>query len=229
MMQWGQKEVVSFLGPPGSGKGTIAQMWENERDVTVLSTGSLCRKHVREQTEFGKEFAERLDQGILIPDELITAMVRDWLQNNQESGEHVLLDGYPRTVNQVHQWHAVMKEVMPNHGLRVVLFEISDGTLIKRLSQRLVCQNAACQEIYTAAEDLSACAACNAPLGRRKDDTIEVIEKRLQIYADHKDAMLKAYRELGIAVDTFDVEQVTLGDMYAQFSKVLYHQDGVSV
>lgn len=225
MMQWGQKEVVSFLGPPGSGKGTIAQMWEDERDVLVLSTGALFRKHVREQTSFGKKFSKLLAQGGLIPDDLVAQMVKDWLHHVSGKGDHILLDGYPRTTEQVYHWHAMIQEVLPDYRPRVVLFEISDQALVQRLSRRLVCKNTECQEIYTASDNLSMCAACSAPLERRKDDTIEVVEKRLQIYADHKDAMLKAYRELGITVDVFDVEHVQLGDMYTQFSKVLYHQN----
>lgn len=225
-MRQGQKEVISFLGPPGSGKGTIAQSLQSQEDVTVLSTGVLCRHHVREKTPFGVEFSEHLAAGNLIPDQLISKMVREWLL--AQKTQHLLLDGYPRTAPQVGQLVSIMREDMPDFNLRVVLFELSDDTVVARLSSRVMCVNTACQQVYsTAIEAPTQCAACGDALTRRADDEPEVIRKRLAIYAQHKDEMLAEYARYGIAIETFNVENVALADMFTQFSKLLGTQASV--
>lgn len=222
-MRQGQKEVLSFLGPPGSGKGTIAQLWQRERDdVSILSTGDLCRSHVREKTPFGREFEAHLAKGNLIPDELISRMVNQWLCEQKELRfEHIVLDGYPRTAPQVGHWAAMMRDDLPNFALRVVLFELSDDVIVDRLSNRIVCENMSCQKVYSAARGLTECSLCSGTLMRRPDDEPEVVRKRLAVYAKHKEELLAAYEEHNVRIEIFDVEGIAFDDMFTQFSKVL--------
>ncbi len=231
-------EVVSFFGPPGSGKGTVTQEWQKRGTICALSTGALCRQHIQEKTVHGTEFKKLLDQGLLIPDALISAMVRDWLISYTAAAKTILLDGYPRTEVQVSQWAAMMHAELPGIEYSIVLFEVSDEALMKRLAQRLVCSDIRCQAVYAAsAEDGAAasielgmaCTACGSPLVRRGDDEPAVISKRLAVYAAHKKALLSACREHGIRVRTFNVEHVALEDMFDQFLMVLNDNSGSTV
>jgi adenylate kinase len=223
-----KREVVSFFGPPGSGKGTVAQLWQQESNVISLSTGSLCRQHIQDQTVHGKEFKRLLESGLLIPDALINAMVRDWLIAHRDTTGSILLDGYPRTAEQVVAWDYAMKYDLPGTAYRVVLFEISDEALISRLSQRLVCSNASCQKVYTVSEGFAHCPGCTSVLVRRHDDEPAVIAKRLAVYAEHKKSLLAAYAERGIEVKIFNVEHIVLSDMFDSFLAVLNESfDGV--
>lgn len=217
-----KREVVSFFGPPGSGKGTVAQLWQQEGGVISLSTGSLCRQHIQDQTVHGKEFKRLLESGLLIPDALINAMVRDWLIAHRDDTTSILLDGYPRTAEQVVAWDYAMKYDLPGISYRMVLFEISDEALISRLSQRLVCSNASCQKVYTVSEGFTHCSGCGSLLGRRHDDEPAVIVKRLAVYAEHKKSLLAAYAERGIEVKIFNVEHIALADMFNSFLIALH-------
>ena len=192
-------EIVSFFGPPGSGKGTVTQEWQKRGMVCALSTGALCRQHIQEKTVHGTEFKKLLDQGLLIPDALISAMVRDWLVSYTSPARTILLDGYPRTECQVQQWSEMMSTELPGVVYSVVLFEVSHDALLKRLAQRLVCSDIRCQAVYAASSEEGAlhplevgmaCAVCKSPLVRRGDDAPEVITKRLAVYAKHKKALL---------------------------------------
>jgi adenylate kinase len=225
------KEVISFLGPPGSGKGTIAQAWQEESSVLVLSTGALCRQHMREHTEYGELFRQLVDSGSLVPDSLISAMVRSWLSDHQNHEGYVLLDGYPRTAEQASQWCGIMKEEMPEWQYRVIVFDISTETVVARLSQRLVCTSPGCEQVYSMSQGYDTCPRCQSPLKRRVDDNREVIEQRLAVYEKNKRALLERYAQLGMRVDHFDVEHVLFDEMYDQFLTVLNLSDvqGVSL
>lgn len=223
------KQVVSFFGPPGSGKGTVAQEWQKRGMVLALSTGALCRQHIKEQTVHGKEFKQLLDKGLLIPDALISAMVQDWLVRNASSPKMILLDGYPRTKDQVDQWDMMMRTHLSEVPYSVVLFEISDDALVQRLSQRLVCSDIRCQSVYSTAEGLDHCRICDSLLTRRHDDEPVVIQQRLTVYAEHKRALLAACAERGIRVKVFNVEHIALQDMFNQFLAVLYDKNDSAV
>ncbi|MDQ5890476.1 MAG: adenylate kinase [Candidatus Dependentiae bacterium] len=216
-----KREVIAFFGPPGSGKGTVAQIWQQRGGVISLSTGSLCRQHIQEQTVHGKEFKQLLDKGLLIPDALMSAMVGDWLIAHKDHEGVILLDGYPRTAEQVRQWHEIMVRDMVEFAHRVVLFEISDNVLVDRLCQRLTCSNSRCQKVYSLTESLSTCLDCGSALVRRHDDEPEVIAQRLNVYAGHKRALLAACETQGVEVKIFNVDEVPFKNMFECFLKVL--------
>ncbi len=212
-----RREVIAFFGPPGSGKGTVAQIWQERGGVLALSTGSLCRQHIQEQTVYGKEFKQLLDSGQLVPDALMGAMVRDWLLAHNNHTGVIILDGYPRTAEQVNDWHTMMLQDMTGFFHRVVFFDISAEVLIGRLGKRLTCSNSRCQKVYSLSESLSTCLDCGALLVRRRDDEPEVIEQRLKAYAKHKQALLIACEAQGIEVKIFNVDQVPYKEMFEQF------------
>jgi len=223
-----KREVIAFFGPPGSGKGTVAQIWQERGGILALSTGSLCRQHIQEQTVYGKEFKQLLDRGQLVPDALMGAMVRDWLVAHGSHEGTIILDGYPRTAEQVEDWHSMMIQDMLNFTHRVVFFDISAEVLVTRIGKRLTCSNARCQKVYALDGTLRSCPDCGAPLIRRRDDEPEVIEQRLQTYARHKQALLAVCAARGVEIKIFNVDQVPYKEMFEQFLVALNDNSGTN-
>src|SRR5438105_2140053 len=92
--------IFIFLGPPGSGKGSVSRLCIKDLGWVQLSTGNLCRKHIAKQTEIGKEIDFAIKSGKLVSDDLITNMVLEWFQKDFDDSHTVILDGYPRTIMQ---------------------------------------------------------------------------------------------------------------------------------
>ncbi|MGD1997400.1 MAG: nucleoside monophosphate kinase [Candidatus Dependentiae bacterium] len=224
----GHKEAVLFLGPPGAGKGTVAQSWREKRDIAYLSTGDMCRTHIREESELGKELDGYISQGQLVPDDLISRMVEEWLKGVDLKYKTLLLDGYPRTAPQVHHWHEMLAKYAPEYTSRVVFFEISLQTVIDRLTSRMICSNVTCAHVYPGGStaSISACTKCGSALLQRSDDEKAVIKRRLQVYEQNRVALLDAYKETNTLVTTFNVERVAHADMFTQFNRVLTEQSG---
>ena len=213
------KTIFSFFGPPGSGKGTLAQRLAQELNFDMLSTGDLCRKHISLQTDLGKSFSTYLEKGHLIPDELITEMVKDWLKNRVETEIPVILDGYPRTRVQVEGFLAFMQEFMPEHRLRIIFINLSDEEIIRRLTGRLVCENKDCQKVYSSflVKDLTSCTVCDGALIKRNDDKEEVIKERLRLFPSYRDLLLECYHSSNLPVEKFDVAGMTPNQVYKTF------------
>ena len=149
MVMINKKNAFIFIGPPGSGKGSLAALCVDIYNWLPLSTGNLCRKHIFEQTALGKEFDLAIKSGELVPDSLITAMVEQWLFDTQDDPRSVILDGYPRSVGQARAFRDILNSEFPDVHLQVVLFSIPDSQLITRINGRLMCQNKECQAVYS--------------------------------------------------------------------------------
>ena len=127
--------VLSFVGPPGSGKGTIAERSVKDLEWKMLSTGNLARKHIQEQTDLGKTLKSYVDKGHLVPDDLITQMVLEWLKNQISAGATIVLDGFPRTVGQAGLILQAFKDDsdFANVDYRIINFSLDDETIVNLL------------------------------------------------------------------------------------------------
>lgn len=212
------KTVYIFVGAPGSGKGSLASICAERMGWEMLSTGNLCRKHIAEQTEIGQEIAFAIKSGKLVSDDLISQMVEQWIKswfmNENEETNTVILDGYPRTLRQAMTFDQLLKNNYPTLQLHIVQLEVSDETVIERLSFRFTCSNKECQAIYsTHAGSLCApkveniCDKCNSHLTRRVDDQAEAIHKRLQVYHQHANELLSFYNTMGYSIVKINVEK----------------------
>lgn len=162
-------EVVLLMGPPGAGKGTQAALLAAARRLTKLSTGDMLRAHVRQGTDLGLRAKRLMDEGVLVPDDLIIAMVRGELE--QLTPVRVLLDGFPRTTVQAEALDALLAEFGAPIDAVVELVVDSDE-LVRRLVGRALEEG-------------------------RSDDNEETIRTRLQVYLQQTRPLLDYYRGAG--------------------------------
>jgi len=180
--------IVVVIGPPGAGKGTrISKAKEVIPNMVSISTGNLLR-----------EKGVDVSSGELIPDDIIMQLLQEKL--SETKAEIIILDGVPRTVGQAE----LMKKYEINIDC-VVLLPLSEDVAIKRAEDRIVCSNTACQESYTlsnfkAPRKKGVCDKCGAELIKRSDDNAEIARKRLQIYHEQTEPLLKYYKSDGIPV-----------------------------
>jgi adenylate kinase len=165
--------ILILMGPPGAGKGTQAKVLAERLGVPTISTGDIFRANVASGTELGREAQRYIDAGEYVPDELTNDMVRERLAAD-DTRAGFLLDGYPRTLDQV----AVLDELLAGQHRQldaVVELEVAPDELVQRLLRR-------------------------AKLEHRSDDTEEVIRRRLQAYAEQTLPLIKVYGERGLVI-----------------------------
>ena len=221
------RTIFLFIGPPGSGKGTLSQLCVQKLGWRQVSTGNLCRKHIEEGTQIGKEIDFAIKSGKLVSDNLITQMVVDWFSKNDIQGSAVILDGYPRTVAQAQAFDTFASDSRPPFSIKVVRFELEDDKIIERLARRYICLNSDCQEAYAVfpGSDLAPvkegiCDRCGHAIGRRKDDDLAIIKERLRGYREHEKKLLDFYHNAGYTVYEFFTDQ-PIEDLFDQFKKMM--------
>ena len=131
---------IIFLGPPGAGKGTIAGEIKDKYAFTHLSTGDILRAQMKEGTELGKMAKNYIDNGQLVPDDVIIGMVQDKLSSLGE-GTNILFDGFPRTVQQAEALDKIAKID------KVINLDVDVEVIVRRISSRRTCKN--CGKVYS--------------------------------------------------------------------------------
>lgn len=216
------KNVFIFIGPPGSGKGSLSQQCIKKLGWNQLSTGALCRKHINEKTEIGKKIDFAIKSGKLVSDELVVAMVQEWLLDNAQSFNALILDGFPRTVAQAEALHKLLFEKVDSYRLNIIKLFISDETVIKRISGRLVCKNNDCQTVYSEFCNIlgpsqpMTCDNCMDDLIRRNDDALAAVQDRLKTYHLHEKKLIEFYDKNGFVIKHVDVEK-PLNQVFEEF------------
>lgn len=178
----GSEHNVILLGPPGAGKGTQANLIIDTVRVPQVSTGDMFRAAKRSGTPLGSKAKAFMDKGQLVPDEVTLEMVKERLAED-DCKNGFLLDGFPRTVPQAEGLNRLLSE-LKRSLTHVILIEVPDSELIKRLTGRRSCPG--CGKAYHVefkpARDGVHCDACGAELITRVDDTKETVMKRLDVY-----------------------------------------------
>jgi adenylate kinase len=189
---------VILLGPPGSGKGTQAQKMVERYRIPQISTGDILRGAVKEKTPLGVEAKRYMDQGALVPDEVVVGIVRDRLKGADCDGGF-LLDGFPRTVPQAEALESTLKDMKTGID-HVVSIEVDNDELIRRLTGRRTCRN--CGAMYHLTFDPpkkeGICNKCGGELYQRDDDKEETIRARLQVYEKQTAPLIEYYRNRGL-------------------------------
>ncbi|MBO7385189.1 MAG: adenylate kinase [Clostridia bacterium] len=179
-----------FLGPPGAGKGTQAQVICEKLSIPHISTGDMLRSAIANKTPTGLKAKAYVESGALVPDEVLIEMVRERL-SNADCANGYLLDGFPRTV---HQASALDEIQAPD---LVIDVDVSDDMLLKRLTGRRVCTKCGGTFHISTLENENVCPVCGAPLIQRKDDTPETISNRLSVYHTQTAPLIDFYSAAG--------------------------------
>lgn len=182
---------IIFLGPPGAGKGTQALRVSQALGIPQISTGDILRRAIKEGTKVGLEAKSFIDKGQLVPDEVVIAIVKDRVAQEDCAGGF-LLDGFPRTVAQA---EALAQFTRID---RVVDISVSDEELIQRISGRRVCL--ACGGTYhvSSLSGETKCQACGQELIQRADDQAETVLNRLKVYHQQTSPLIDYYQKLGL-------------------------------
>ncbi|MFH1255907.1 MAG: adenylate kinase [Candidatus Diapherotrites archaeon] len=184
---------IILLGPPGTGKGTIAQFIEQKFGFKQISTGDLLREEVKHGTELGKKAEPIMKSGALVPDELLSEILEKNLNKNLAKG--FVLDGYPRTLNQARLLEQMLARLNAKIGL-ILDVETSEEEIVRRLSARRQCPD--CKKIYgldLPPKKEGVCDACGGKLMQRPDDREEVVRKRLETYRKQTEPLIDYYME----------------------------------
>lgn len=180
-----------FLGPPGSGKGTLAMYLVEKAGIPQISTGDMLRAHRAKGTALGLEAQSYMDKGELVPDSVIIGMVEERLaQDDCKNG--YILDGFPRTLAQAHALEKIADIDM------VVSLVLDNEVIVRRLSGRRVCPDCNGTFHISLLEDEKKCPACGGQLIQRVDDSEATIRNRLKVYEDQTAPLIAYYREKGL-------------------------------
>ena len=184
---------IIMLGAPGAGKGTQAAVLCERLNIPTISTGHIIREALKNGTEMGLKAKSFMDAGQLVPDEVVIGIVRDRLQEDDCKNGYIL-DGFPRTIPQAE----ALDEMGANIDV-VIDIEVKDEVIVNRLSGRRVCEN--CGRPYHIVSLKPAvdgvCDDCGGALVQRKDDSIETIKNRLDIYHKETEPLVKYYEAQG--------------------------------
>jgi len=188
---------IILLGAPGSGKGTQAKKLTESLSIPQISTGDMLREAVRNDTEMGRKAKAFMDQGGLVPDEVVIGIVKERLQA-KDCEKGFILDGFPRTIPQAQALDRVVKELGKEIG-SVLSLEVDEEEIMERLSGRRSC--AGCGAMYhvrfNPPKEEGRCDKCVGTLLQRDDDKEETIRTRLVNYKKSTEPLIEYYRGSG--------------------------------
>nr|WP_267918392.1 adenylate kinase [Paenibacillus cellulositrophicus] len=195
----GERNVnILFMGPPGAGKGTQAEVIVNEFGIPHISTGDAFRLAIKQGTPIGKKAKEYMDQGLLVPDDVTIGIVEERLQQSDcEKG--FLLDGFPRTLSQAEALDEILSRLNTKLD-HVINLKVDRDKLMARLTGRRICKNcgATYHVIFNPPKQEGVCDKCGGELYQRSDDNEESVGTRLDEYINKTAPLLTFYENKGL-------------------------------
>lgn len=190
-----------LIGPPGSGKGTQAQLLAARQQLCAIGMGDLLREAVRQGTPAGQQAAPYVQRGELVPDRLVNQLFAEHFHRHPACAHRFVLEGYPRTRAQAE----ALEQLLDAEHLRldaVVQLVVPDEDIVQRLSGRRICPqcHASYHLMYHPPRVPGRCDQCGAALLQRADDREEIVRQRLRIYHQTYGELLRYYQERGLLV-----------------------------
>ena len=202
---------IIMLGAPGAGKGTQAKKIAAKYDIPHISTGDIFRANIKNGTELGNKAKTYMDQGLLVPDELVVDLVVDRVQQDDCKNGYVL-DGFPRTIPQAEALDNALKAIGDKVDFAIDV-EVPDENIVRRMGGRRACVGcgATYHVVYNPTKEEGTCDTCGGELIVRDDDKPETVLSRLEVYHNQTQPLIDYYKEQGIlkSVDgTVDMKDV---------------------
>ncbi|MGA1846816.1 adenylate kinase [Deferribacter abyssi] len=193
-----------FLGPPGAGKGTQSTKLVEEFGIVQISTGDILRNAVKSGSELGKLAKKYMDEGKLVPDNVIIGIVKSRLQQD-DCKNGFILDGFPRTIPQAEALDDMLKNELNIELTHIINLNVPDELIMERLTGRRSCSKcgAAFHIKYNPSKKEGICDLCGGELIQRNDDKEETIKKRLDVYHKQTAQLQDYYKRSG---KYFDVD-----------------------
>lgn len=195
-----------LLGPPGAGKGTQAEKIAKEFNIPHISTGDIFRANIKNETELGVKAKQYIDNGELVPDSVVVAIVEDRIkQDDTKNG--FLLDGFPRTENQA----LALDEVLTESDISldaVINIKVDSQVLVSRITGRRICKDCGATyhiEFNPPAEE-GVCDLCGGELYQRSDDNEDTVQNRIDVYNKQTAPLIEYYSKQDL-IKTIDGEQ----------------------
>ena len=188
---------IIFLGAPGAGKGTQADIVSAKYGIPAISTGAIIREAIARGTEMGLAARSYTEKGLLVPDDVVIGIIKERLTAD-DCKNGFILDGFPRTVAQA--------EALDEMGVEIDLIisiEVSDEDIVKRMSGRRVCGScgASYHILYKPSKNGEQCERCGSDLSIRADDKPEVVLDRLNVYHKMTEPLKDYYKKKGKCVE----------------------------
>jgi adenylate kinase len=199
------KNIV-FIAPPAAGKGTLSDLLVNKYEYKHISTGDLLRSEVASSSALGLKISEIIKSGELVSDEIVNELLINTLKNIDKP---FILDGYPRTLEQVHFLDEILTKVNKEIGA-VIYLDVNEEVATKRATGRIICPNCnkTYHKFYKKPLNEGICDVCNNKLISRSDDTEETFKVRYQTYLKNIQKILDIYQERNILniIDALDAD-----------------------
>ena len=212
-----------LYGPPGSGKGTQADMLTKRFGIPHISTGDILRAEVKAGTPLGKQAQPIMARGDYVPDEIMIGIIRNRLAA-RDTAPGFILDGFPRTIPQAEALDLLLAELGKPFD-RVVYLKVGTPELVKRLAGRMTCP--VDQKTYP--PGTATCPADGTPLIQREDDKPEAVKQRIDVYLTKTLPLLDYYRDKGGGQLVSEVEGVgTIEEIHSRVLKAVSPGSGVA-
>ena len=210
---------VIMLGAPGAGKGTQAIKIAEKYSIPHISTGDIFRANIKNNTELGKKAKTYMDQGLLVPDELVVDLVVDRV-NQEDCQNGYVLDGFPRTIPQAEALDVALGNMKQTIDFAINV-EVPDENIVNRMSGRRACVacGATYHVVYAPTKKEDVCDQCQGNLILRDDDKPETVQKRLNVYHEQTQPLIDYYTSKGILKEVDGT--VDIADVFGSIIQIL--------
>lgn len=209
-----------LLGPPGAGKGTLANLLKEALHISHISTGDILREEMKNNTSLGQEAKQYIENGELVPDDVVTKLIESKFSGNNITESGYMLDGFPRTRKQAEDLDKILNK--SNNALDYALYLASSlPVIIQRLTGRRICRN--CGALFhiknKPPRKEGVCDECGGEVYRRADDNKETIKTRMDVYLKNTKPIVDYYQAQGKLkeVDADKDSQEVLGILMRMF------------